>query len=386
MKVRVNTLKGIHFEINVQPNYTVMAVKKTIEESQGEGSYPWGNQVLVYKGKFLKDKTTLEENEVKEGNILLVICSKSGACGSVGAASAQPSTEVASQEPASTSSKTISDGKATEVPTDVNVRDAADKLKLQQGLLDFLQKKAMKLRQEKLPLQQGIRDFEFEVSKKLEEEVNLLMQLISLYDGKLEMVQHCKCKRRRELQQVRDCVLDCQSALEDDQTVLSSDGKLLELNSTFVSLNEELLRVLKEYEHALMIQEGEVDLPISPSPSNQAFDQGTKTATELNPAGVAPFFGLPDSSALNMLTLHSTAASASHSACSNEVTSQAVASTSKQIDLDRTTSEDWGQAEPGVPHSISMTLEEAAAIERLEAMGFDSALAIEAFLACNRTE
>eukprot|EP00268_Persea_americana_P059043 TRINITY_DN7199_c0_g1_i3.p1 TRINITY_DN7199_c0_g1~~TRINITY_DN7199_c0_g1_i3.p1 ORF type:complete len:356 (+),score=84.88 TRINITY_DN7199_c0_g1_i3:145-1212(+) len=355
MKVRVNTLKGIHFEINVQPNYTVMAVKKTIEESQGEGSYPWGNQVLVYKGKFLKDKTTLEENEVKEGNILLVICSKSGACGSVGAASAQPSTEVASQEPASTSSKTISDGKATEVPTDVNVRDAADKLKLQQGLLDFLQKKAMKLRQEKLPLQQGIRDFEFEVSKKLEEEVNLLMQLISLYDGKLEMVQHCKCKRRRELQQVRDCVLDCQSALE-------------------------------EYEHALMIQEGEVDLPISPSPSNQAFDQGTKTATELNPAGVAPFFGLPDSSALNMLTLHSTAASASHSACSNEVTSQAVASTSKQIDLDRTTSEDWGQAEPGVPHSISMTLEEAAAIERLEAMGFDSALAIEAFLACNRTE
>lgn len=46
------------------------------------------------------------------------------------------------------------------MPTDVNVQDAADKVKLQQVLLDFLQKKAMKLQQEKLPLQQGIRDFE----------------------------------------------------------------------------------------------------------------------------------------------------------------------------------------------------------------------------------
>lgn len=61
--------------------------------------------------------------------------------------------------------------------------------------------------------------------------------------------------------------------------------------------------MLQEYEHALMIEEGEVDIPISLSPSNQALDQGTKTTTELNPAGVAPFFGLPDSSALNMLTL-----------------------------------------------------------------------------------
>ncbi|XXG83007.1 hypothetical protein AAC387_Pa10g0870 [Persea americana] len=44
------------------------------------------------------------------------------------------------------------------------------------------------------------------------------------------------------------------------------------------------------------------------------------------------------------------------------------------------------QAEPDIPHSISVTPEEQAAIERLEAMGFDRALVIEAFLACDRNE
>lgn len=53
-----------------------MAVKKTIEESQGEDSYPWDEQLLVYNGKLLKDESTLEENEVSENDILLVMCSK----------------------------------------------------------------------------------------------------------------------------------------------------------------------------------------------------------------------------------------------------------------------------------------------------------------------
>ncbi|KAG9152441.1 hypothetical protein Leryth_015827 [Lithospermum erythrorhizon] len=39
-----------------------------------------------------------------------------------------------------------------------------------------------------------------------------------------------------------------------------------------------------------------------------------------------------------------------------------------------------------MPHAMSVTPEEEAAIERLEAMGFDRALVIEAFLACDRNE
>ncbi|KAL0415501.1 UNVERIFIED_CONTAM: Ubiquitin receptor b [Sesamum latifolium] len=39
-----------------------------------------------------------------------------------------------------------------------------------------------------------------------------------------------------------------------------------------------------------------------------------------------------------------------------------------------------------MPHAVSVTPEEEAAIERMEAMGFDRALVIEAFLACDRNE
>eukprot|EP00262_Sarcandra_glabra_P006994 TRINITY_DN1955_c0_g5_i1.p1 TRINITY_DN1955_c0_g5~~TRINITY_DN1955_c0_g5_i1.p1 ORF type:complete len:112 (-),score=30.98 TRINITY_DN1955_c0_g5_i1:258-593(-) len=44
------------------------------------------------------------------------------------------------------------------------------------------------------------------------------------------------------------------------------------------------------------------------------------------------------------------------------------------------------QAEQDMPHAINVTPAEQAAIERLEAMGFDRALVIEAFLACDRNE
>ncbi|CAN0843510.1 Ubiquitin receptor RAD23b [Linum grandiflorum] len=44
------------------------------------------------------------------------------------------------------------------------------------------------------------------------------------------------------------------------------------------------------------------------------------------------------------------------------------------------------QADEEMPHAINVTPDEQAAIERLEAMGFDRPLVIEAFLACDRNE
>ncbi|KQJ93639.1 ubiquitin receptor RAD23b [Brachypodium distachyon] len=91
MKLTVKTLKGTHFEIRVQQNDTIMAVKKNIEEIQGKDNYPWGQQLLIHTGKILKDESTLEENQVSEDGSLVVMLSKSKASVSSGASSAQPS-------------------------------------------------------------------------------------------------------------------------------------------------------------------------------------------------------------------------------------------------------------------------------------------------------
>nr|KYP53880.1 Putative DNA repair protein RAD23-1 [Cajanus cajan] len=73
MKLTVKTLKGSHFEIRVQPSDTVMAVKKNIEDVQGKDNYPCGQQLLIHNGKVLKDETTLAENKVSEDGFLVVM-------------------------------------------------------------------------------------------------------------------------------------------------------------------------------------------------------------------------------------------------------------------------------------------------------------------------
>ncbi|XP_039130681.1 ubiquitin receptor RAD23b-like [Dioscorea cayenensis subsp. rotundata] len=84
MKLTVKTLKGSHFQIEVQPSDTVMAVKKNIEEAQGKESYPCGLQLLIYSGKVLKDESTLEENNIGEEGFLVVMLSKSKSSGPAG--------------------------------------------------------------------------------------------------------------------------------------------------------------------------------------------------------------------------------------------------------------------------------------------------------------
>ncbi|XP_074591311.1 putative ubiquitin receptor RAD23a [Curcuma longa] len=99
MKLTVKTLKGTHFEIRVQPNYTIIAVKKNIEQVQGKDNYPWGQQLLIHNGKVLKDETTLEENKVSEDGFLVVMLSKSKAAVTSGASASQPSATSVAQHP-----------------------------------------------------------------------------------------------------------------------------------------------------------------------------------------------------------------------------------------------------------------------------------------------
>ncbi|XP_011021233.1 PREDICTED: ubiquitin receptor RAD23c isoform X3 [Populus euphratica] len=77
MKVFVKTLKGTNFEIEVKPEDTVVEVKKNIENAQGADVYPAAQQMLIYQGKVLKDDTTLDESKVAENSFIVVMLSKS---------------------------------------------------------------------------------------------------------------------------------------------------------------------------------------------------------------------------------------------------------------------------------------------------------------------
>ncbi|KAF3431849.1 hypothetical protein FNV43_RR26585 [Rhamnella rubrinervis] len=76
MKIFVKTLKGSHFEIQVKPEDTVADVKKNIETIQGSDVYPAAQQMLIHQGKVLKDDTTLEENKVADNSFVVIMLSK----------------------------------------------------------------------------------------------------------------------------------------------------------------------------------------------------------------------------------------------------------------------------------------------------------------------
>ncbi|KAF5750143.1 putative uv excision repair protein rad23 [Tripterygium wilfordii] len=76
MKVFVKTLKGTHFEIDVKPEDTVTDVKKNIETVQGSDVYPAEQLMVIHQGKVLKDTTTLEENKIVENSFIVVMLNK----------------------------------------------------------------------------------------------------------------------------------------------------------------------------------------------------------------------------------------------------------------------------------------------------------------------
>ncbi|KAM1716227.1 hypothetical protein ACFX11_024215 [Malus domestica] len=95
MKVFVKTLKGTSFEIEVKPEETVADVKTIIETAQGADVYPAPQQMLIHQGKVLKDDTTLEANNVAENSFIVIMLTKpkaspAGASSKQGAATSQP--------------------------------------------------------------------------------------------------------------------------------------------------------------------------------------------------------------------------------------------------------------------------------------------------------
>lgn len=129
MKVFVKTLKGTHFEIEVKPEDKVSDVKKNIETVQGSDVYPASQQMLIHQGKVLKDVTTLEENKVAENSFVVVMLTKSKVSSSgASTASAAPANQAqttSSAPPTSTQPTTPSQTPAPTVAPPQSVPESA---------------------------------------------------------------------------------------------------------------------------------------------------------------------------------------------------------------------------------------------------------------------
>ncbi|KAI0495122.1 hypothetical protein KFK09_025269 [Dendrobium nobile] len=99
MQIFVKTLKGTNFEIEVKPEDTISDVKNSIEISQGKTVYPADQQMLIHQGKVLKDETTLAENNVAEKSFIVVMLRKPPSASS---APANPSIPAPATAPAPT--------------------------------------------------------------------------------------------------------------------------------------------------------------------------------------------------------------------------------------------------------------------------------------------
>ncbi|XVF25325.1 hypothetical protein REPUB_Repub13aG0203700 [Reevesia pubescens] len=344
MKLTVKTLKGSHFEIRVQPNDTVMAVKKNIEDIQGKDNYPCGQQLLIHNGKVLKDETTLADNKVSEDGFLVVMLSKP--------ASSTPSTtapvsnpthapEAPAQAPVSKGTASASDAAIANPNTDTYSQAASNLV----------------------------------AGNNLEQTIQQLM--------------------------------DMGGGNWDKETVTRA------LRAAYNNPERAV-----DYLYSGIPESAEVAVPVAPFPTSQTTEDGA--------APVAPLSGAPNSSPLNMFpqeTLSGAAAGGFGSLdfLRNNQQFQALRSmvqSNPQIlqpmlqelgkqnpqllrviqehhaeflqlinePVEGSEGDIFDQAEQDMPHAINVTPAEQEAIERLEAMGFDRALAIEAFLACDRNE
>uniref|UniRef100_A0A0E0M115 Ubiquitin receptor RAD23 n=1 Tax=Oryza punctata TaxID=4537 RepID=A0A0E0M115_ORYPU len=94
MKISVKTLKGSSFPIEVDSAQKVADVKRIIETTQGQHIYPAEQQMLIHQGKVLKDDTTLDENKVLENSFLVIMLRQGkGSSSSAPATSKAPSNQ-----------------------------------------------------------------------------------------------------------------------------------------------------------------------------------------------------------------------------------------------------------------------------------------------------
>ncbi|CAK9134226.1 unnamed protein product [Ilex paraguariensis] len=337
-----------------------MVVKKNIEDIQGKDNYPCGQQLLIHNGKVLKDESTLAENKVTEDGFLVVMLSKSKPLGSSGTSSTQPASTIA---PTSSPAPTP----APEVPLQPPASESAasDSLVASTRPSDTYGQAAS-----------------------------------SLVAG-------------NNLEQTIQQIMDMGGGNWDKETVTRA------LRAAYNNPERAV-----DYLYSGIPETAEVAVPVARFPANQA-TSGVNPITETG-AALAPVSGAPNSSPLNLfpqgtLSGASGVGLGSLDFLRNNQQFQALRSmvqANPQIlqpmlqelgkqnpqllrliqehhaeflqlinePVEGSEGDLLDQPEQDMPHAISVTPAEQEAIERLEAMGFDRALVIEAFLACDRNE
>ncbi|KAL9312277.1 Ubiquitin receptor RAD23b [Arabidopsis thaliana] len=365
MKLTVKTLKGSHFEIRVLPSDTIMAVKKNIEDSQGKDNYPCGQQLLIHNGKVLKDETSLVENKVTEEGFLVVMLSKSKSGGSAGQASVQTSSvsQPASATTSSTKPAAPSTTQSSPVPASPNP--------------------ASPIPASPIPAQE----------QPAAQTDTYGLAASTLVSGS-------------SLEQMVQQIMEMGGGSWDKETVTRA------LRAAYNNPERAV-----DYLYSGIPQTAEVAVPV---PGAQIAGSGA--------APVAPASGGPNSSPLDLFPQETVAAAGSgdlgtleflrnndqfqqlrtmvHS--NPQILQPMLQELGKQNpQLLRLIQENqaeflqlvnepyegsdgegdmFDQPEQEMPHAINVTPAEQEAIQRLEAMGFDRALVIEAFLACDRNE
>ncbi|QCE08806.1 UV excision repair protein RAD23 [Vigna unguiculata] len=376
MKLTVKTLKGSHFEIRVQPSDTIMAVKKNIEDVQGKDNYPCGQQLLIHNGKVLKDETTLADNKVSEDGFLVVMLSKVYFLkDKLSANNNAPATDV------------------TTTKYDFYLYSCLNILLINSDEVSILYALMFLLRG--FHLKKAINEGSFSF---------LLINLSVTTDTYGQAASNLVAGSN--LEQTIQQIMDMGGGSWDRDTVSRA------LRAAYNNPERAV-----DYLYSGIPEAAEIAVPAAPYPNSQTTETGGVTA------GTVP--GVPNSSPLNMFPQEAIsgvgAGVGSLDFLRNNPQFQALRSmvqSNPQIlqpvlqelgkqnpgllrviqehhaeflqlinePIEGSEGDIFDQPEQDMPHAINVTPAEQEAIGRLEAMGFDRALVIEAFLACDRDE
>nr|VDD62683.1 unnamed protein product [Brassica oleracea] len=387
MKLTVKTLMGRQFEIRVQSSDTIMAVKKNIEDSQGKDNYPCGQQLLIHNGKVLKDETTLVENKVTEEGFLVVMLSKliyfSCVCTSHFLSDNWKKTSSISQ-PASTTTTTSSTTPAAPSTTQSTAVPASPVTAQEQPaffgeffffafFLPLVLPTAPFMFSESFPCLTAQTDTHGQVASSLASGNRLeplVQQLMDMGGGSWDKETVTRALRAAHNNPERAVDYLYSGIPETAEVAVAASGAAL-VPPASGGPNSSPLDLFPQ---GTVASASTGDLGTLEFLRNNDQFQQLRTMVHSNPQILQPMLqelGKQNPQLLRLIQ--------ENQAEFLQLVNEPYEGSDGDADI-------FDQPEQETPHSINVTQAEQEAIQRLEAMGFDRDLVIEAFLACDRNE